>query len=808
MKQEYFINFDGNSWTNDELARITNVPSLIYGSCPTWELHLVQSNGDGGSVGVDLSQAVAWSAAVDTDFTQSTTPMVRTLDSGIDHSQAVSGIIAVELETMTETFFAKVDGKQSVPAFFELRGLDANDKVIYCWQLRINALGAVDAEGGEPIPVASGGVTLSDVYAIVRQTPLLQYSENGTSWHDTQSLSDLYARVSVSGGEWSDEILLPSGTQGPEGPQGPKGEDGSVIEDVTMTVLPSDAQGYATFDDGTLSFGIPSGAEGPQGPQGPKGEDGDVITDVTMTVLPSNAQGYATFEDGVLDFGIPSGMQGIQGPQGETGPQGPKGEDGDAITSVTVTTLPDTAQASASFTDGVLSFGIPSGTPGENGNPDAVTAVDELPSASLATVGKAYMLKTTGHTYVGASQIVTREIDTPYEVSGFLVTDMTQGRFPETFLSAATPFISGGTYTGADGNTHTYYVGETADSSHKQMYLADYYYNAQIYTGLVAVISEIHPSGWNDAGLFQGDSWWAVQPTTGGRSLENSANLRNWYYRDDNEYGQYRIDLVRNIPADIKQVVSLSGFTDDTYNGDYTYTGSDKTYTDIQGNEWIVKIYSNINGRITYLINNPFDGSTLSWALGPTLTNVGYFSQKTINDENRETFCRDMLKELVGVWYRNSYETSTVNGSAQYFSVEYVQETEYYFEDVTPESGSSSGYGRFIRMNGGQTTMMVPNSFCRYEGSNSTLTAWIAPPSNLPWDQAWTAQLSFNGNVGLSGSSYVIFDISGNVEASVAPGNTYILQRNGIYQFLWQTAREEVLNNVHAEIRPFGYFQY
>ena len=89
---------------------------------------------------VDLSEAVAYSAAIDNDFLSGTQPMCRTLDTGIDHSGAASGIIIVSLDASTETFFAKVDGKNSIPAFFEIRGLDSDDKVIYDYRFRVNAL--------------------------------------------------------------------------------------------------------------------------------------------------------------------------------------------------------------------------------------------------------------------------------------------------------------------------------------------------------------------------------------------------------------------------------------------------------------------------------------------------------------------------------------------------------------------------------------------------------------------------------------------------------------------------------------------
>ena len=148
MKQEYYINFEGNNWTNNELARTTNVPSLIYGSAPTWELHFVQSNGEGGSIGANLSGAQYWTACVDNDFSQSTAPMILIPSSDIDSTLAADGIIAVELDTETQQFLSKVDGKAQLPAYFEIRGFDENDKAAYCWQLKINALGSIFPSGG------------------------------------------------------------------------------------------------------------------------------------------------------------------------------------------------------------------------------------------------------------------------------------------------------------------------------------------------------------------------------------------------------------------------------------------------------------------------------------------------------------------------------------------------------------------------------------------------------------------------------------------------------------------------------------
>lgn len=149
FKKQYYINANEGGWTNNELGKITSNPSLVYGSKPTFELNFVESNGDGGAVGVDLSDAVSWRAAVDTDFSSATDPMIRASNADFDTTAVASGVLNVTLDATTSSFFQKIDGKQSVNTWLEVRGLDENDASIYVWQLKVTAMGAVDATGGE-----------------------------------------------------------------------------------------------------------------------------------------------------------------------------------------------------------------------------------------------------------------------------------------------------------------------------------------------------------------------------------------------------------------------------------------------------------------------------------------------------------------------------------------------------------------------------------------------------------------------------------------------------------------------------------
>jgi len=95
-----------------------------------------------------------------------TPPLMRTLADGIDASKAASGIILVSLNSNTEGVARAIYDKDNIRAFFEIRGFDGNDKCIYDYRWRVSLLGAIDPQGGEPIPIESGGVTLTDVYAV------------------------------------------------------------------------------------------------------------------------------------------------------------------------------------------------------------------------------------------------------------------------------------------------------------------------------------------------------------------------------------------------------------------------------------------------------------------------------------------------------------------------------------------------------------------------------------------------------------------------------------------------------------------
>lgn len=220
------IDFNTGNWCNDQGGFTYSYPSIIYKSEPIWELHFVDMQ-DGESYLPDMSDATGWRAAVDTDFyfndpatsgmtPPPTEPLMRTLADGIDISQAASGIISVSLNSNTSGVAKAIYGKDIIRGYFELRGFDYEDKCIYDYRLNVNLRSAIDPQGGEPIPIESGGVTLTDVYAIangaVANAGHVTSAELSTALADYALLSALDAKQDLITSSAQLDYSLLSGT--------------------------------------------------------------------------------------------------------------------------------------------------------------------------------------------------------------------------------------------------------------------------------------------------------------------------------------------------------------------------------------------------------------------------------------------------------------------------------------------------------------------------------------------------------------------------------------------------------------------
>lgn len=164
------IYYDVNSEARIDSAGGNSITDLRlkYQSTPTWRIYFKKVDKGAGTIeALDVSGAVAWSAAVDDDFDHASEPMCRTLTAAIDATQAALGIIDVPLDANTETFetaIGSTDKKREV--YFELRGFDSSGEEIFSALIKIVAVNTVDPLGGDPPAPVGNYYTKTQVDAI------------------------------------------------------------------------------------------------------------------------------------------------------------------------------------------------------------------------------------------------------------------------------------------------------------------------------------------------------------------------------------------------------------------------------------------------------------------------------------------------------------------------------------------------------------------------------------------------------------------------------------------------------------------
>ena len=240
----FYFNFEGQNWATASGGATNVFPSTAYREKK--QLSIRFQNADASPL--DLSYITAMRGAVDCDFNAETVPMCRSLAADFDLSQKASGVITLQLDCKTDTYYAVVNRKPSVSAYLELWGYDNSGAVTFYAIAPIRCRMVIDPEGGEKPPVPSNLVDKTSAAALLSGGFELQYSVDGEAWHSTQSAADLYLRLRLAGLEgatWSAASMIPRGEKGDTGAPGEKGDKGDP------------------------------GAAGAQGIQGLKGDKGD-----------------------------------------------------------------------------------------------------------------------------------------------------------------------------------------------------------------------------------------------------------------------------------------------------------------------------------------------------------------------------------------------------------------------------------------------------------------------------------------------------------------------------------------------------
>jgi hypothetical protein len=191
-----YIDFNNGRLCNSGGSVLMDAPSVIMGSKPIIEFHFAEWN-NGNTYLPNMSDAVSFTTAIDTDLDITTDPMSVTASGDIVISGLPSGILSVPIDATTSGFTSKVNGKDALQAWMELYGKDSNGDIIYDYRFRINCKGTVMMDGSGPSPAPSTDtmtMVLTHEYIGTQNKTLYKTSTeyNGKSWWcSTQGALDL-----------------------------------------------------------------------------------------------------------------------------------------------------------------------------------------------------------------------------------------------------------------------------------------------------------------------------------------------------------------------------------------------------------------------------------------------------------------------------------------------------------------------------------------------------------------------------------------------------------------------------------------
>ena len=216
-------------------------------------------NADSIMTQAEVQQYVAWDFAYDSDYSTATTPKIRTTEGFfVDEG----GYLHIPIDTGTEELRTAIGTSESITLSAELDGYLAGEPdapaLIIQWNGQPFRNRIIEGGTGTPTPVDDGTYTKAQVNALVSGEIVYQFSEDATSWHDTQTETDVWFRsrnVALETGAWSAAMRLPAGVAGEPGAPGAPGADGfspsAKVEQAggvtTITITDKDGTTTATI---------------------------------------------------------------------------------------------------------------------------------------------------------------------------------------------------------------------------------------------------------------------------------------------------------------------------------------------------------------------------------------------------------------------------------------------------------------------------------------------------------------------------------------------------------------------------------
>jgi hypothetical protein len=162
----YYFDRPTNTLRTATGGKIFDNVEATYGQAPEWELHIGAFEGEVFTA-ADLSLGVVWEAAIAQDWDETTEPLVKTLNAGIDKSRLADGIVSFVLDFETAPLYTALAKLPSITGHFRLKGLNLAGKGATYVRYDLTINNDIDKGPSEPPDPPDGSITRAEVEALI-----------------------------------------------------------------------------------------------------------------------------------------------------------------------------------------------------------------------------------------------------------------------------------------------------------------------------------------------------------------------------------------------------------------------------------------------------------------------------------------------------------------------------------------------------------------------------------------------------------------------------------------------------------------
>jgi hypothetical protein len=214
-----YYNVDTKQLSDSSGAGISSAytPVITYKTYPVLLLNFVDSSGNPQV----FPEGMTFKAAIDTDYNIATDLVCKSQDTDINQGDwagesLAQGRISVRVSANTIPFGTRIGAAASISAMLEVTGwvtIDIGGTPMpvrtFIATIPVILSNLVDAEDGtSPEELPGDYYTIAQVEARLKEGYELSFSEDGSSWHTTQTSADLYWRYRYPNGVWSGAITF------------------------------------------------------------------------------------------------------------------------------------------------------------------------------------------------------------------------------------------------------------------------------------------------------------------------------------------------------------------------------------------------------------------------------------------------------------------------------------------------------------------------------------------------------------------------------------------------------------------------